>query len=79
MVHYWIKDDSDQFTDTSVLIDKCLDLACGMIKAGIANKVFDILTFLFKQHVLSHLSYVKERVDMVHNIKRRFMEHLDED
>lgn len=79
MVHYWLNDTSDQFTDTSVLIDKWLDLTCSMIKAGVANKVFDILTFLFKQHVLSRLSYVKERIDTVHTIKRRFMEHIDAD
>lgn len=76
MVHYWLKDTSGQFTDTTILIDKSLDLACSMIKSGIANKVFDILTFLFKQHILSKMDLFKEKIDTIQIVKRRFMEGL---
>ena len=76
IVHYWLNDISEQFTDTTVLIDKSLDLACSMIKSGIANKIFDIMTFLFKQHVLSRLDLFKEKIDTAQIIKRRFMENL---
>ncbi len=76
MVHYWLKDTSEQFTDTTVLIDKSLDLACSMIKSGIANKIFDIMTFLFKQHVLSRMDLFKEKIETVQTVKRRFMENL---
>ncbi len=74
MVHYWLNDTSEQFADTTVLIDKSLDLACTMIKSGIANKIFDIMTFLFKQHVLSKMDLIREKIDTVHIVKRRFME-----
>lgn len=76
MVHYWLNDTSEQFTDTTVLIDKSLDLACSMIKSGIANKIFDIMTFLFKQHFLSRLDLFKDKIDTAQFIKRRFMENL---
>ena len=33
IVLYWLNDTSEQFTDTTVLIDKSLDLACSMIKS----------------------------------------------
>ena len=51
-VIYWLKDESDRFEETTVLVDKSIDLACISIKAGIGNKVFDIGIFLFKNHIL---------------------------
>ena len=74
ILHYWLKDGSDRFTDTTVLIDKSLDLACSMIRSGIANKVFDIMTFLFKQHILSKLDLFREKIETAQTVKRRFME-----
>jgi len=74
MVLYWLKDDSDQFQSTTTLIDKSIDLASASIRAGIANKAFDMGIFLFKNHVLSRMDLVRDRVDMLHGIKRRFME-----
>jgi len=78
MIMYWLKDDSDGFSATTVLIDKTLDLAGASIRAGIANKVFDMGMFLFKNHVLSRLDLIRERVDMVHGIKRKFMDGINE-
>jgi len=74
LVVYWLKDDSESFQATTTLIDKSIDLASASIRAGIANKVFDMGIFLFKNHVLSRMDLVRERVDMLHGIKRRFME-----
>ncbi len=74
IVVYWLKDDSDQFEETSILIDKSIDLSCASIRAGIANKVFDIGIFLFKNHVLSRMNFIKEHVDTLHTIKKKFME-----
>ncbi len=76
MVHYWLNDTSEHFTDTTLLVDKTLDLACTMIKSGVANKVFDILTFLFKQHVLSRMDMFKDKIDTAQMVKRKFMEGL---
>ena len=45
VVHYWLADTSEGFARSSVLIDQGLDLACAMLKAGIANKIFDITVF----------------------------------
>lgn len=74
IVAYWLKDDSDRFSRTSILIDKSLDLACSAIRAGIGNKIFDMGIFLFKNHVLSRMDMVKDHVDTLHTIKRKFME-----
>ncbi len=78
IVVYWLKDSSDKFESTTVLIDKSIDLACTSIRAGIGNKIFDMGMFLFKNHVLSRMNFVKDHVDSFHGIKKKFMEDADE-
>jgi AcrR family transcriptional regulator len=73
IVIYWLADDSDMFTDTSLLIDKSLDIICALLKAGIANKLFDMGTYLFKNHVLNRMQFINDRVDTLHYVKREFM------
>jgi AcrR family transcriptional regulator len=73
-VYYWLADKSDGFTDTQVLIDRGLDLACALLKAGVANKVFDITVFFFKTHVLSRMDHFVDPLKTADLVKRRFME-----
>ncbi len=77
-VHYWLSDTSEGFTNTAVLIDRGLDLACAMLKAGIANKIFDLTIFLFKNHVLKKLDLFAEPFKTAGKTKRRFMEGWNE-
>ncbi len=77
VVVYWLNDDSEQFSNTSVLIDKSLDLACAILKSGVLNKCLDIGLFLFKQHILSRLDTVKEGLSTLHHFKREFMAEKD--
>jgi AcrR family transcriptional regulator len=76
-VHYWLSDRSDGFTDTSVLIDRGLDLVCALLKAGLANKIFDMAVFLLKTHVLTKLNRLVEPLQGAAKIKRRFMEAMN--
>ena len=78
VILYWLNDKSDQFNDTSLLIDKSLSLATSFLKAGIVNKIFDIAQFLFKQHVLSRFDFFRQQVDTLHKMKRAFMDETDE-
>ena len=78
MVIYWLKDDSDGFQSTTVLIDKTIALGAAAVRAGIANKVFDMGVFLFKNHLLSRMDLLRERVDIFDGIKRKFMEQTRE-
>ena len=70
---YWLDDQSDHFIDTSLLIDKSLDLAMAFLKSGILNKFFNAASFLFKNHILSRMDFFKEQIETVHRIKREFM------
>ncbi len=73
LVLYWLKDSSNQFENTTVLLDKSLDLAVSFFKAGIVNKVLDIVTFLFKNHVINRLDIIRDPVESFHKVKRQFM------
>ncbi len=73
MLAYWLADKSPQFEDTSILIDKSMDLGVSLLKSGIANKMFDLGIMLFKTHVLSRLPNLKNHVDLAHKVKREFM------
>ncbi len=77
-VLYWLADTSEGFADTTVMVDRGLDLACALLKAGIANKIFDMATFLFKTHVLNKVELFIEPFKKADKIKRRFMEAMDE-
>ncbi len=78
IIIYWLKDDSDMFSSTTLLIDKSLDIASASIKAGIGNKIFDMGMLLFKNHFLSRMDVIRERVDLVHGIKRKFMDGVND-
>lgn len=74
MVIFWLNDTSEQFSDTSVMIDKTLDLFCALLKAGAANKLFDIGSYFFKNHFMNRLDRFKKRIDTFKLIKREFMD-----
>ena len=78
VVHYWLADTSQGFSDTRVLLDRGLDLACALLKAGIANKLFDIVVFLFKTHVASRMDLFIDPLKSAGRIKRRFMEGMQD-
>lgn len=78
VVHYWLADRSENFHNTTVLIDRGLDLACAMLQAGVANKAFDFATFIFKTHILNRLDRVVPPLKAGDKIKRRFMEAIHE-
>ena len=73
VVFYWLEDRSDQFNQTSLLIDQSLDLACAVLKAGLVNKVFDLAAFLFRHHILNRLDFLTQPFEAVHVFKRRIM------
>jgi AcrR family transcriptional regulator len=79
VVTYWLADTSEGFTNTQVLIDRALDLSCAMLKAGVANKLFDITIFLFKTHVLSRMDLLIDPLKTATRIKRRFMERMNDE
>lgn len=65
LVHYWIRDRSEHFQNTTILIDKSLDLAIGFIRADLLNKAMDMASFLFRHHVMARLDVFQDRMDLL--------------
>ncbi len=76
VVSYWLGDTSDGFANTHVLVDRGLDLACALLKAGVANKIFAMAVFLFKTHVLGRMELLIDPIKGAGQAKRRFMERV---
>lgn len=55
IVHYWLRDDSIGYTNTTQLIDKTLLLAREFLKGEILNRGLDLVQFLVRQHLFSSL------------------------
>lgn len=79
VVAYWRRDDSDQFANTTVLIDLSLDLTLTVIKSGFFNKAFDMASFLFKNHILSRMDLFTEKFAAARSMKQQFMGAGDEE
>ncbi|MCB2185040.1 MAG: TetR family transcriptional regulator [Deltaproteobacteria bacterium] len=76
VVFYWLKDASECFSDTTELIDKTMDLASAVLAAGLVNKVFDIVTFLFRNHIVSRLDTFRGGLDAFSQVRRAFTEEV---
>jgi AcrR family transcriptional regulator len=78
VVLYWLRDRSDGFENTTVLTDRGLDLCCALLKAGVANKLFDMAVFLFKTHILDRMEAFVTPLQNAGTVKRRFMEAMND-
>ena len=72
---YWIKDDSEQFSNTTVFIDKSIDLGYTMLKAGVLDKITSLASFMFKSHILSRVEMFTEKRDAFNRLKDEFLGH----
>ena len=52
---YWIKDDSDEFCNTTQMVDMSLSLGVEILKTGIVSKVSDLLGFFVKAHLFKFM------------------------
>ena len=55
LVWYWLKDESEHFTNTSQLIDMSLDIYLDIVDSGVITKIADVLTFLVKSHLYGNI------------------------
>lgn len=72
---YWLKDTSDDFANTTQLVDQSNDIVSQLLIGGVVGKTIDMFSFLFKTHVLQHMDSLENLFkdpDIV-AAKRRFM------
>ena len=75
---YWLKDDSDDFAHTTQLVDQSMEIVANILHNGLIGKSLDLLSFLFRTHVMNHIQTWKSCHGDLATSKRRFMCGEDE-
>ena len=57
---YWTKDTSEQFNQTTQLIELLLSIAVSVLKQGLVSKLADLGSFLFRHHLFNHMETLFE-------------------
>lgn len=73
---YWLKDDSEEFANTTSLTDKTIEIIANILHNGLIGKSLDLISFLFRTHVLTHFDSFVSATDLKGTakvVKRNFM------
>jgi AcrR family transcriptional regulator len=76
---YWLKDDSESFAHTTQLVDQSIEILVGVLQLGLVGKALNLISFIFRTHVMTHLERFSELSGALHKKKRRFMEGEDDE
>jgi AcrR family transcriptional regulator len=71
---YWLKDDSEGFANTTAVVDQSMEIVVGVLQAGLVGKSMDLLSFIFRTHVMGRLQSLGALRENLGRAKRRFME-----
>ncbi|CAA6807102.1 MAG: TetR/AcrR family transcriptional regulator [uncultured Thiotrichaceae bacterium] len=70
---YWLKDDSEGFANTTQLVDRSMEIIANILHQGLVGKSLDLLSFLFRTHVMTHFDSLSETSKVAKSVKREFM------
>ncbi len=70
---YWLKDDSEGFADTTQLVDQSMGIITGVLQMGLLGKTLDLMSFVFRTHVMNRLEAFGQLRKTLQASKRRFM------
>jgi AcrR family transcriptional regulator len=76
---YWLKDDSEGFANTTQLVDRSMELITGILHMGLLGKTLDLVSFVFRTHIMNHLESFGALRKTLQASKRRFMAGDDND
>ena len=58
IMFHWLSDTSEEFADTTQLIDMSLDIVVGILQAGIISRTAEVVSFLFKSHLYGSMGNI---------------------
>lgn len=70
IVLYWISDDSEEFSNTTQMIDLTLNLGSAILSSGIIDKGMEIISFIIKSHLLRFMSGNKNILSQLKNLQK---------
>ena len=77
VVAYWLKDDSEEFENTTAFCDHSLGLIESILNSDILSRASDLGMFLFKTHFLSALNSFSAKPKKFTGLKKKLSEVLD--
>jgi len=55
IIYYWIQDESENYDNTTLMVDKSLEIIYSVLQSGLINKIEDLLGFIVKTHILNNI------------------------
>jgi len=55
VIYYWAQDNSENFDNTTIMVDKSLDLIYATLQSQIIQKATELFSFLIKTHILNYI------------------------
>lgn len=73
---YWMKDDSEEFSNTTQLTDLSIGIIDSLLKSGIINKSMEMAGFVIKTHLLRGLAHGGGLLTMMQEFKQAMGPHV---
>ncbi len=73
IVMFWLRDESEDFSNTTQLIDMTLDLFVGILKSGLITKFVEIIVFLLKSFIYSRLENVHKIFSTLKGFQEKYL------
>lgn len=70
---YWLKDDSEQFANTTQLVDRSIDIIAVVLHTGLIGKALDMLSFVLRSQLGNYFEQLDQARAPYRQAKRRFM------
>ena len=65
MILYWLRDDTDGFSNTSRLIDLSLDIYVDIVASNVVTKAAEVLSFLLKSHIYGNIDKLFQLISIL--------------
>ena len=70
VILYWLKDESDEFSDTTQLVDLTLAIVTLALKSGVMNKMSELATFLLRSQMARMMQHSSGLLDILKTARR---------
>lgn len=75
---YWLRDESEEFANTTRLVDQSMELFSLVLQTGLIGKTVDLISFLFRTHLSQTLATFGEYTRPWKKAKNQFMADQDD-
>ena len=75
---FWLRDDSNEFVNTTQLVDRSIEIIAMVLQTAMIGKALDMLSFMFRSQISRHFEKLVDYTAPWKQAKRRFMDGKDD-